>query len=333
LLAGLALLAGFVAIALFALARWGADVTNLPSTLLLDTLGGPASPSLAHPFGTLWIQYAGGPGPAVEEVDLLGALVRATPIDLALVGGPVLLALLIGSMAGAYAGYTRGWVDLVILGIADIIGAVPSFLLIWVLYFGILEWVPGPWSLTLFGGLLVAILWPAYAYPVRAQAQEVSRSSYVESARAAGGSDRHILRRHLIPNSIGPALSQAPFDVYSVFFILTLFPYLNCSGLLPSPSQSILAPLSELPTPVFPEWGNLFANGVCSGWSVLNQLNYWWMYTFPLIAIVTFGMSIALLCDGLGKYLAGRQGGGILVRHIGPGDALTPGRRWGWGRS
>ena len=161
-----------------------------------------------------------------------------------------------------------------------------------------MAWVPIPDHLLVFGLLFGAILWPYYARPVRALALEVSRERYVEAARAAGASGRRLVARHVLPNSLAPIFAQAPIDVYTVFFVLTVFPFLGCFSPIPT--------LSVLPTTAFPEWGNLLALGACHGWSVLGGVGFWWMYTFPLAAIVVFGLGVSLLCDGAERYVSGR---------------------------
>lgn len=229
---------------------------------------------------------------------MLDGLLRATPFDLALVGGPILLAMAVGAILGTYAGVSQGAIDLVVTGAADVIVGVPTFLLIFVLYLGIVRWVPIPDRLLVFGLLFAAILWPYYARPVRALATEVAEERYVEASRAAGARRRRLVARHVLPNSLAPIFAQAPVDVYSIFFVLTVFPFLGCFAPYPF--------LTVLPATAFPEWGNLLALGACHGWSFLSGIDFWWMYAFPLAAIVAFGTGVSLACDGADRFLSGR---------------------------
>jgi peptide/nickel transport system permease protein len=290
LLAGLAILGGFAAVGLGALLWWGNGLANLPTDTAIAVTLNPSGPSPGHPLGVI-----NGVG-----VDVLSGLLRATPFDLGLVGGPILMAAVVGGILGTCAGFFQGWVDLLVTGAADVLVGIPSFLLIFVLYFGVVRWVPIPDRLLVFGVLFGAILWPYYARPVRAIALEVSGERYVEAARAAGATRRRLVLRHVLPNSLSPVFAQAPVDVYTVFFVLTVFPYLVCSN---GPSFSAL---TVLPTTAFPEWGNLLALGTCHGWSFLAGLDFWWMYLFPLATIVAFGIGISLLCDGADQYVSGR---------------------------
>ena len=290
LLLGLAILAAFGAVAVWAVWQWGGSLTDTPFSLVLANTDPPLGPSAAHPFGVM----------SSWGVDILQVILRATPIDLALVGGPILLAAAFGGVIGAFAGYSGGWIDASVLGFADIFGSVPSFLLVWVLYFGVVRWVPEQQSLPLFGILLAVVLWPNYAQAVRALSQEVARESFIEAARATGAGSLRIVRRHIYPNSVAPVFAQAPFDVYAIFFIFTLFPFINCRGF------GGYRLLTALPTTLYPEWGSELGHGACFGWNVLPELNYWWMYAFPLATIVAFGVGVALFCDGAERFFTRR---------------------------
>jgi ABC-type dipeptide/oligopeptide/nickel transport system permease subunit len=133
----------------------------------------------------------------------------------------------------------------------------------------------------------------------------VADEPYVEAARASGARPWRILRRHVLPNSVFPVLAQVPVDVYNIFFVLSAFPFFECfSGLGSSRGGLVTVTQSPLPSPSFPEWGNLLANGACWGWSILPSLNQWWGYAFPAAAIFGFGLAVTLACDGLLRALA-----------------------------
>ncbi|MCI4334137.1 MAG: ABC transporter permease subunit [Thermoplasmata archaeon] len=288
LLMGTALLVGFGVLALYSFALFG-----LPEQLLgrfaWQVNPYPPGPSRAHPFGIM----------AGLGVDVAHALLVATPWDIGILGSILGVAALTGTLAGASAGYFRGPLDWVVTGLVDLLLAVPPFFLVVILYLGTVLFVPIADHLTLFVLLFAFVLWPYYARPVRARAQSVTAEPYIESARASGSLPSRTLWRHVLPNSLGPALAQLPIDVYQVFFVLTVFPFLACFG-----NDSLLSPL---PSTSFPEWGNLLARGVCYGWSPLAETNFWWMYAFPALAVVLFGIAVALTADGLGSLLATSQ--------------------------
>ena len=292
LLAGLTLLGAFGVAALVSLLRYGAGRNAPPvDPQWTDVLAVPPGPSWAHLFGV----------DRVLGIDVFGAVLRATPNDLALVGAIILGAAVLGILLGAWAGLRGGLADLAVVGAADILVGVPPFFLVLVLYLGSVSLAPPGWGLELFALLFALVLWPYYARPVRAMAQKAGAAPYVESARATGAGPARLLFRHVIPNSIYPAFAQIPVDVYNIFFVLTVFPFLGCFG---GGTNPLFAPISFTPYPLYPEWGALLAYGACVGWSVLPQLDYWWSYVFPAGVIVVFGLALMLLCDGLERHLA-----------------------------
>ncbi|MGA7649671.1 MAG: hypothetical protein WBW40_03060, partial [Thermoplasmata archaeon] len=56
------------------------------------------------------------------------------------------------------------------------------------------------------------------------------------------------------------------------------------------------------PSGSFPEWGYLLGFGTCEGTSFPGSFDYWWMYVFPLLAIVGLGVAIGLVCDGIERW-------------------------------
>ena len=289
LLAGLGLLAGFGATALFAIQRYGAGRNQPPVNPTWTTIIGlPPGPSWAHPLGT-----DSGLG-----IDVLSGLLRATPNDLALVGTILLLAATAGLLIGGWAGLAGGWADVVALGAADLLVGVPPFFLVIVLYLGIGPLLPTVDALPVFALLFAFVLWPYYARPVRAVAQRSAGSPYVESARAAGAGLDRLLFRHVLPNSIYPVLAQLPIDVFNIFFVLSVFPFIGCFG-----GAGAFSPVSITPSPLYPEWGSMLGFGACFGWSLLPSLDAWWSYAFPAAVIILFGLMVVLICDGLERHL------------------------------
>ncbi len=288
---GTLLLLGYGVVAIAGVVHFGSGLYTLPQDPAYGNLLTPPGPGAAHPFGVM----------GTIGVDILSALFQATAIDLALIGGSILLAVAIGLVLGAYAGFVGGPVDLVVTFCSDLLTTVPPFFLVLVLFLGVQPFLQSPSYLIVFGLLYALILWPYHARPVRARALQVAGETYIEAARAAGGTNGRLLRRHVIPNSVFPLLAQVPVDVYNFLFVLTVFPFLFLID------GSLFGLLTPLPTTVYPEWGYLLAAGVFYGWSPLSQINHWWMYAFPAAVVVLFGVSVALFCDGLERFLAGAR--------------------------
>jgi peptide/nickel transport system permease protein len=291
LVAGVVLLLGYCALAVYALAAAGSSIGDLPTNPgWVD--GTAIGPSRAHPFGVM-----SGLG-----VDVAAALVRSTPWDVAIVGGILVIALLIGLFVGALAGlYEEGAVDLFLTFWMDSVSGVPPVVLVAAVFFTIAPHIQSSRFLPAFVLLFGLVLWPYYARPVRARARLVADSAYVQAARASGAGRLRILVGHVLPNSLGPAFAQVPIDVANVFFVLSAFPFVACYGGAETPLFGLLSPLPHLP---FPEWGYLLAQGACNGTSVIWTYNHWWMYAFPAAVIVLFGFAGALTCDGIQKTLA-----------------------------
>ncbi len=296
LVAGVALLGFFGVVALAELAyRGAAGIGTMPfnAAWALNNVT-PLGPQRAYPFGIL----------AGLGVDLWVAIWQSAYWDLVIFGSIILGAFAIGSLLGTYAGFQGGLLDSFLTGFSDIVLAIPPFFFVVILYTGIAPLIrPFTLDLWVFIGLFIFVLFPYYARPVRARAERVTREPYVEAARAAGASDRRLLGRHVYPNSLAPAFAQMPVDVFNIFFVLTVFPLLDCYA---RNSKGNYGFVPIYPYYRFPEWGNLLAWGACWGWNFDWAVNWWWMYTFPALMILVFGLSVTLACDGLERLLHGR---------------------------
>jgi peptide/nickel transport system permease protein len=260
-------------------------------------------PSWAHPFGVL-------PG---LGTDLFQAIWQATPWDLAIVSSILALDGVLGWMLGALAGmYEGGILDAVVMFFGDGLAAIPSFFLVVALFAGLATVMPTSPGIPLFILLFGLVLWPTIARTTRERARLIAREPFLESARASGASRAYLFFHHVLPNSLSPLLAQLPIDVAPIFFVLTVFPWFwDCAGPVGSKGTfyliASLPPYSPLPSVSFPEWGNLLAVGTCEGLPISTVGNtYWWMFLFPLLAIMLLGIAIALVCDGLDRRLSTR---------------------------
>jgi peptide/nickel transport system permease protein len=300
LVVGMALLAGYLIAGLTALFEFQGSLNVLPRNPAWVPSIAPIGPSWTHPFGVM-------PG---FGTDLFRAIWRATPWDLAIVASILALDGLLGFFLGGMAGAREGGVfDGVVTFMSDSLGSIPSFILVIIAFAGLAFVLPQNLGLPVFVAVFGFILWPTMARTVRERARSVSHQPFVEAARASGATPSHLLVRHILPNSLGPMLAQLPLDVAPIFFVLSAFPwYYNCAG--PSPvltsvyALPALPALSPLPSAVFPEWGYLLGVGTCFGAGFPGQVSYWWMYAFPLMAILVFGLAIGLVCDGIDRWRA-----------------------------
>ena len=291
LVAGIGILLFYLSAAVAALFYYGPRLTTPVVRVDWAEQFPPPGPQAAHPFGVM-----SGLG-----VDVFGEVTRAVPIDLAMVAVALSSAVAVGVLLGTYAGVRGGAVDFSVNFAADVAAGMPPFFFVIVLYAGVELFIPPSVRLEAFPLFFGAVLWPYYARPVRVVAKPLIGEPFVESSRAAGASRGHLLLRHVIPNALYPALAQVPVDLYNIFFVLTVFPYLACS------SGGIFGLVSPLPNPFFPEWGSLLAQGTCYGFSIASPPGFWWMYAFPAAAIIGFGFGVTLLCDGIERWLSTRR--------------------------
>lgn len=295
LLAGTILLGLFGVLGLLAWAQYGTGIGTLPISYVWANQASPSGPTLAHPFGVM--NFIG--------VDIAAALYQSIPWDLGLVGLILGLAIAVGTLAGSWAGYAHGPLDWVVTSAVDLLLSVPPFFLVIILFVGLYNFVSVQYTLLLFLLLFAAVLWPYYARPVRARAESVSAEPYVEAAHSVGSGRARTLLRHVLPNALDPVFAQVPIDVYQIFFVLTVFPFLGCYGGTGVGHQ--YADVTPLPSSNFPEWGNLLAQGTCYGLAPTDIGHFWWMWLFPALVLLTFGVAVALTTDGLSVLFQPRE--------------------------
>jgi peptide/nickel transport system permease protein len=201
--------------------------------------------------------------------DVLSRVIYGARVSLPLAILLVALSLVIGTSLGVIAGYFRGWTDGTIMRTTDLVFAFPAIILALVV------------TASLGRGLqnavfaLVIVSWPAYARVVRGLVLTIGDSEYVAAARLLGASSRRAIVRDVLPNFIGPILVLAMLDIGGAVLLL--------SGL------SFLGLGAQAPTA---EWGHMVSEGV-------NYFQFWWMSTFPSLAIFTVVLAFNFVGDSL----------------------------------
>jgi len=202
--------------------------------------------------------------------DILSRLIFGARVSLMVGLVSVGIAVLLGTLFGAIAGYFGGWLDNVIMRIMDIILAFPGILLaiVIVAYLG-----PGLRNAMIAIGVISI---PRFARIVRASVIEEYEKDYVLAARAVGARNRRIIFNSILPNCMAPIIVQASLGFGSAI--------LDAAGL------SFLGLGAQ---PPIPEWGAMIAMGR----SMI--LRAWWVMTFPGIAILFGVLGFNLLGGGL----------------------------------
>jgi peptide/nickel transport system permease protein len=181
----------------------------------------------------------------------------------------VVLASTIGGLLGALAGYFRGLVDGAVMRLADLVFAFPAIILAMVVTAALGR------GLTNAVLALVIVAWPSYARVVRSLVLSVGDSEYVWASRLLGASARRALVREVLPNVVGPVLVLATLDVGNAILLLSGLSFLGLGAQPPAA-----------------EWGSMVATGT-------QYFQFWWMGTFPGLAIFTAVLAFNFIGDSL----------------------------------
>jgi peptide/nickel transport system permease protein len=191
----------------------------------------------------------------------------------------------VGTLAGALAGWRGGLLDRAVMGLADLLLALPRLVLLLV---GVALWAPG---LTTILVVLVATGWMGIARMIRAEVITVRERPFVPAVTALGATSRRVLFRHVLPNALGPALVATTLGVGNAILLESGLSFLGLGIQPPAPS-----------------WGNMIAGG--------RDL----LVTAPWVALAP---GLALVATVLATTLVGDEwrdrAAGVVVRGGPPG--------------
>ena len=176
----------------------------------------------------------------------------------------------IGTLVGALGGYYGGRLDNVLMRITDVAYAIPTLPLLIIL--SSYTQAAGP-TMALIIGLLS---WMATARVVRGEVLSIRRMLYVDAARGLGASNARVIRRHVLPNALGPIVVSATLAVGYAIIIESSLSFLGL-GVQP-------------PTPT---WGNLLMDAQST------MATKPWLTIFPGVAILLVVLSVNFIGDGL----------------------------------
>ena len=202
--------------------------------------------------------------------DLLTRIVYGARISLLVAFLSVSISLIFGVLIGMVAGYFRGFLEVLIMRMADIFLSIPAILLA-ILTVAVL----GPSLLNLV--LVLAFTrWPRYTRVAYAQTLSVAGSLYIKSSAYSGTSNTRILMRHILPNILAPLIVLATLE----FGLMILF-------------EGGLSFLGLGVQPPMPSWGSILSVG-------RNYISSaWWIVTLPGICLFVVVLSINVLGDFL----------------------------------
>ncbi|WEJ58236.1 ABC transporter permease subunit [Devosia sp. FJ2-5-3] len=202
--------------------------------------------------------------------DVLSRLIHGARYSLFIGFFVVIGALFVGVILGVLAGYFRGWVDVVIMRVMDIILAFPSLLLALVLVA-----ILGP---GLFNAMIAIaiVLQPHFARLVRAAVMAEKNREYVTAAKLSGAGHLRLMLVTILPNCLGPLIVQATLSF--------------SNAILDAAALGFLGMGAQPPTP---EWGTMLAT------AREFILKAPWVVTFPGLCILVTVLAINLIGDGL----------------------------------
>jgi peptide/nickel transport system permease protein len=141
--------------------------------------------------------------------DVLSRLLHGARTSIGLSLFATLGAVIIGALAGAWAGYRGGWIDDAIMRVADFVLVLPAIYVVLILRAVLPLVLPASTVFLLVSWIFVLVGWPFVAKGVRAIVAVESDREYVQAARSLGAGSLRILTRHLIPACTGHLLVQA----------------------------------------------------------------------------------------------------------------------------
>ncbi|MGH6638997.1 MAG: ABC transporter permease, partial [Polaromonas sp.] len=212
--------------------------------------------------------------------DILSALMYGARISLAVGLASVLLSMAVGVALGLLAGFLGGWVDEVLMRLCDVMLSFPA-ILVALLIAGVGRALfPNAHESLALVVLIIAISltgWVQYARTVRGSTLVERNKEYVQAARVTGVAPLRIIRKHVLPNVMGPVLVLATIQVATAIITEATLSFLGVGAPPTSPSLGTLIRI-----------GN---NYLFSG--------EWWITIFPGVMLVLIALSVNLLGDWL----------------------------------
>jgi ABC-type dipeptide/oligopeptide/nickel transport system permease subunit len=202
--------------------------------------------------------------------DILSRMIYGARISIFIGAAVILVATTIGILAGLSAGYLRGWVDVVISRLVDILLGFPYL----IFAIGLMAMMgPG------LANIIMALAYKEWVIPcrvVRGETLATRELEYVEAARALGASGRHIMLREILPNILSPVIVVATIRMAHVIILEASLSFLGLGVQPPTAS-----------------WGAMVADGRAF------ILESWWVSTFPGVAILLLVLAINVASQGL----------------------------------
>ena len=190
--------------------------------------------------------------------------------------GSALGAALLGVTLGMFVGYKGGWLDNILMKVADIFLSFPQMVLIIIMVALVGQ--------SLENLIIIFILtgWPSMYRMARSKVLSLKEEEFVQALRAFGISDAKIAFKHLLPKTLGPVVVNITLS--TAMFIL---------------QEASLSVLGYGVPQEIATWGNIINVITNSGTIRFDWLGYWWMWLPCSIMLILFVLSINFIGDGL----------------------------------
>jgi peptide/nickel transport system permease protein len=226
--------------------------------------------------GPSWIYLF---GTDVLSRDVWSRVVFGARVSLAVGALAMLLAVTLGALVGAVAGYYRRWIDATLMRLVDVGLSLPR-LFVLLMVIAVLGRVPLP-ALVLFIGLTS---WFGTSRLVRAEVLGLRERDFIAAARALGAGSGRVIFRHVLPNAAAPIIVSAALGIANVLLLEAGLSFFGVGVPPPDPS-----------------WGNMIADGAP------HLATAPWTALFPGLAIALVVMALNAVGDALRQALDPRQ--------------------------
>jgi peptide/nickel transport system permease protein len=227
---------------------WPVEINDIDFTAQLQ------GPSWNHPMGTDDLGQ-----------DLLARMLYGGRISLAVGLAAMSVSVVVGTLVGAVAGISRGFVDTALVWLIDLFLSLPQLpvlLLLLYLFRDSLKGLVGP-QISIFILIVVGIgsfRWMTVARLVRAQFFALREKEFVEAARALGASTLRVVVRHILPNALGPVIVAGTIDVAAAIILESTLSFLGLGFPADIPTWGRILYDAKDNLDVAPHWA-LFAGG------------------------------------------------------------------------
>ena len=265
-----ALVGSAIVVFFILLALLGPFLAPYPARSYLALYEGDAGtgPSFKHPFG---VEDSG--------IDVFSETIHSTRNDLYVGLAATIITTIIGVGVGALAGYFKGIVSDVLLGVTQIFFVIPVLLLILLFarVFSVL--VFRGLGLTLIVLILSFFGWSSIAFIVRGETLRLKEMEFIQAARSLGAGSYRLLFRHIVPNILSPVIVVATLNIAGFILTEVVVSFLGFGDANTS------------------TWGLLLNEG----FSFVRTT--WWVSLFPGLAVVFCVLGFNLMGDGLSDAL------------------------------